>query len=155
MFQFLENYYLSMDINKFSEDLITYSRSHCQVLNQDTKTSISPSKLEQEESALSNKAKKPSSNSDDSDDEFDESDDSAKIKKLKERTKSECVDLRRASFSDYYKFVKEDLLKTGSVDDLDLENRIIAEVKSHMEMSKIDTPHKGKTPKDNNKIVYI
>lgn len=112
-----------------------------------------------EESNLSNKAKRPSENSfSDSDDEFDDSEENlSKTKKNKSRTKSDVVDLRRASFSDYYKFVKEDLNHMNSVDAIDMENnKIISEVKSFMEMSKADTPgNKNHANKLENKDVLL
>lgn len=95
----------------------------------------------------------------DSDDEFDDSEENlSKTKKNKSRTKSDVVDLRRASFSDYYKFVKEDLNQFSSADAIDMENnKIISEVKSFMEMSKADTPgNKNSANKtENNKDVLL
>lgn len=97
--------------------------------------------MEPSESAISNKAKKPSTESEDSDDEIDEKEENyRRTKKPKDRTKSEQIDLRRASFTDYYKFVKEDVYKTNSAAELEVENHAITEVKSQMEMSKMDSP---------------
>jgi len=100
-----------------------------------------PPHLEPEESAISNKAKKPSTEGEsDSDDEFNEDEEKLMKSRIKQkdRTKSDQIDFRRASFSDYYKFVKEDLYQHPSADELEIENRIINEEKSQMEMSKME-----------------
>jgi len=139
IFQYLENYLSSNNERYLEAELILYSSQQ----NTPKKDScISSSSLIREESNFSNKAKMPSEigSEDDSDDEFDEKEEKLfKEKEKKERTQSEVIDLRRASFSEYYNFVKEDLYHHGSADDLDnIEYKAIAEVKSQMEESKMD-----------------
>lgn len=125
LFDLLSTFLNSNDINRFKNELINY------ILRVEMKDSqFSPN--------ISNKAKKPSEKSlSVSDEEFDGSEEMSKSKQTKSRTKSEVIDFKRASFTDYYKLVKEDVYQTNSADSLDFNNNAaINEVKSYMEMSK-------------------
>lgn len=135
IFEYLNNYLSSNDLCQLEDKLIIYSLHSINKRNS--------SKAENEISLTSNLAKKPSISASEynSDDEFDEQDENLSKTKLgKSRTKSEVVDFRRGSFSDYYHFVKEDLFQNESAEDINISNKIITEVKSHMEMSKVATP---------------
>ena len=89
---------------------------------------------------------------DDSDDEFDDNEEKLfKEKEKKQRTQSEVIDLRRASFTDYYKFVKDDLYQNGSADDLDIECKAIPEAKSQMEESRMDM---SRMEMSRNEVIY-
>ena len=138
IFQYLQSYLSSNNEPQLESDLILYS-SQQNTLKKDSLNSSSC--FEKEESNFSNKAKMPSEiqSEDDSDDEFDDNEEKLfKEKEKKQRTQSEVIDLRRASFTDYYKFVKDDLYQNGSADDLDIECKAIPEAKSQMEESRMD-----------------
>ena len=151
IFQFYDKYLSTKNIHDLEDSLILYSLPP--IRDKSASALVrpqSPPHQEVESSALSNKAKKQEEEGDsDSDDELNEEEEKELIAQGKKNrvksTRSDEIDFRRASFTDYYKFVKKDLYQHPSADDLEVENRMITEAKTQMEMSKMES-NRNTTP---------
>ena len=149
IFQFYDQYLSNKNIHDLEDSLILYSLPP---IREKSASALARPQSPPHQEVESNKAKKQEDEGEsDSDDELNEEEEKELIAQGKKNraksTRSDEIDFRRASFTDYYKFVKKDLYQHPSADELELENRMITEVKTQMEMSKIDS-NRNTSPKN-------